>query len=452
MLRRLCLAAALLALASASAFAATPKPAALSPERFRVERDSLPNGLQVLLHEDHSVPAVCFFQWFRVGSRNERQGITGLSHFFEHMMFNGSANVPPKQYDVQLESQGAYSNAFTSYDQTAYYEEGGTAALETMMRLDADRMRSLSLLPDLLKSEVEVVREERRFRTDNSVPGMLDEALYSAAFVASPYHWPVVGWMKDLERITRDEMVEYFRTYYAPNNCTIIVSGDFDPVWVKAKLREYFGDIPRQTPPPKPVNAEPEQRGERRVSVHYPSETVTFVAGYKAAPVSDPDHYALEILAAVLGGGESSRLHRALVYEQQIALSADAGYRAQLEPGLFEFWVEMKPGAAAAEGEKALYAELDRLVKDGPTERELQKARNQAESRFVYTLETNRGAAQMLGRYEQNHGDYRALFGAVDRYRAVTAADVQRVAKQVFDARRRTVATLVPENETEGTR
>ncbi|MBI5170289.1 MAG: insulinase family protein [Candidatus Eisenbacteria bacterium] len=456
MLRRLCLAAALLALASASAFAAAPKPAArsaaLSPERFRVERDSLPNGLQILLHEDHSVPAVCFFQWFRVGSRNERQGITGLSHFFEHMMFNGSANVPPKQYDVQLESQGAYSNAFTSYDQTAYYEEGGTASLETMMRLDADRMRSLSLLPDLLKSEVEVVREERRFRTDNSVPGMLDEALYSAAFVASPYHWPVVGWMKDLERITRDEMVEYFRTYYAPNNCTIIVSGDFDPAWVKAKLREYFGDIPRQAPPPRPVNAEPEQRGERRVSVHYPSETVTFVAGYKAPAVSDPDHYALEILASVLGGGESSRLHRALVYEQQIALSADAGFRAQLEPGLFEFWVEMKPGASGADGEKALYAELDRLVKDGPTERELQKARNQVESRFVYTLETNRGAAQMLGRYEQNHGDYRALFDAVDRYRAVTAADVQRVAKQVFDARRRTVATLVPENETEAAR
>ncbi|MBP8137062.1 MAG: insulinase family protein [Candidatus Eisenbacteria bacterium] len=453
MLRRMFFAAAMLALASSAAFAAAPaRPAsaqAISPERFRVERDSLPNGLQILLHEDHNVPAVCFFQWFRVGSRNERQGITGLSHFFEHMMFNGSANVPPKQYDVQLESQGAYSNAFTSYDQTAYYEEGGSAALETMMRLDADRMRSLSLLPDLLKSEVEVVREERRFRTDNSVPGMLDEALYSTAFVASPYHWPVVGWMKDLERITRDEMVEYFRTYYAPNNCTIVVSGDFDPAWVKGKLREYFGDIPRQTPPPKPVNAEPEQRGERRAEVHYPSETVTFAVGYKALPVSDPDHYALEILSAVLGGGESSRLHRALVYEQQIALSADAGYRGQLEPGLFEFWVEMKPGETAANGEKALYAELDRIAKDGPTERELQKARNQVEARFVYTLETNRGAAQMLGSFDQYHGDYRALYGAIDKYRAVTVADVQRLAKKIFDPRQRTVATLVPVQETE---
>ena len=457
MLRRLpplCIALLLACTAASALAAAAPRAGApaISPERFRVERDSLPNGLQILLHEDHTVPAVCFTQWYRVGSRNERQGITGLSHFFEHMMFNGSANVPPKQYDQQLESQGAYSNAFTSYDQTVYYEEGGSASLETMMRLDSDRMRQLSLLPDLLKSEVEVVSEERRYRTDNSVPGMLDEALYSTAFQASPYHWPVVGWMKDLERITRDEMVEYFRTYYAPNNCTILVSGDFDPTWVRAKLREYFGDIPRQAPPPKPVNAEPEQRGERRAEVHYPSETVTFVAGYKAPSNADPDRYAIEVLASVLSGGESSRLHRALVYDQQIALSADAGYRPGLEPGLFECWVEMKPGETGAKGEAALYAVLDSLVRGGVTERELQKARNQVEAGFVRALETNNGAAMALGRFEQYAGDYRALYTAIDRYRAVTAADVQRVAKQLFDARRRTVAMLVPTREEEGGR
>ncbi|MCC6650223.1 MAG: insulinase family protein [Candidatus Eisenbacteria bacterium] len=447
----LALAASVLAAPSAHSAPAKKSASAptLSPERFRVERDSLENGLQILLHEDHSVPAVFFCQWFRVGSRNERQGITGLSHFFEHMMFNGSANVPPKAYDQQLESQGAYSNAFTSYDQTVYYEEGGVGSLETMMRLDADRMRSLSLLPELLKSEVEVVREERRFRTDNDVAGMLDEALYSTAFVASPYGWPVVGWMKDLERITRDEMVEYFRTYYAPNNCTIVVSGDFDPAWVRAKLREHFGSIPRQAPPPQPVNAEPEQRGERRAMVHYPSETVSFDVGYKAMPASDKDHFVAEILSTVLGGGESSRLHRALVYEQQIALSAYAGYRPQLEPGLFEFYVEMKPGQTAEAGEKALYAELDRIAKDGPTELELQKARNQVEASFVFALETNRGAAQAIGRFEHLYGDYRALFTAIDGYRAVTAADVRRVAKQLFDARRRTVAVLVPESTQE---
>ena len=425
--------------------AATAAAPALSPATFKVERDTLENGLTVLYHEDHSVPAVCFWQWFKVGSRNERQGITGLSHFFEHMMFNGSGNVPPKEYDRRLESQGAYSNAFTSRDMTAYYEEGGSASLEAMFELDADRMRALSLLPDMLKSEVEVVREERRFRTDNSVPGLLDEALYTTAFFASPYGWPVVGWMNDLERITRDEMVDYFRTYYAPNNCILIVAGDYDRKTIRERVRKHFGGIPRQTPPPPPVNSEPEQRGERRVEVHYPSETVSFQVGYKAPSVKSPDGYTLQVLSTILSGGESSRLHQALVYTQRIALSARAYYQPGLEPGLFELSVEMAPGKTAAEGEAALYAELDRLAKDGPSERELQKARNQAEASFVQQLKTNNGVGQTLGFYEHVYGDYRKMFTAIDSYRAVTAADCKRVAREIFDARKRTVAVLVPQ-------
>jgi len=387
---------------------------------------------------------VCFWQWYKVGSRNERQGITGLSHFFEHMMFNGSKNVPPKEYDRQLESRGAYSNAFTSHDMTAYYEEGGKESFETMLKLDSDRMRELSLLPDLLKSEVEVVREERRFRTDNSVPGLLDEALYSTSFVASPYHWPVVGWMKDLERITRDEMVDYFRTYYAPNNCVLLLVGDFAPADAKAKIAQYFAGIPRQTPPAAPVNSEPDQNGEKRVFVRYPSETVSIDIGYKAPSVKSDDIWTLDILSNILSGGESSRLHQALVYDQQIALSASSSFRAGLEPGLFEFYVEMKPGHTADEGEKALYAEIQRLATDGPTERELQKARNQSESGFISALKTNNGAGQALGFFEHVHGDYKQFFNAIDRYRAVTAADCRRVAQQVFDANRRTAAILVP--------
>jgi predicted Zn-dependent peptidase len=417
---------------------------ALSPARYPVERDTLANGLVVLLHEDHTVPAVCFWQWYKVGSRNERQGITGLSHFFEHMMFNGSKNVPPKEYDRQLESRGAYSNAFTSRDMTGYYEEGGKESLETMLRLDSDRMRELSLLPDLLKSEVEVVREESRYRVDNSVPGLLDEALYATAFEASPYHWPVVGWMKDLERITRDEMVAYFQTYYAPNNCILLLIGDFSPADAKAKIHRYFDSIPRQAPPAPPVNAEPEQNGERRVEVRYPSETVSFDIGYKAPSVASDDIWVLDVLANVLADGESSRLHQALVYDQQIALSASASFRAGLEPGLFEFYVEMKPGKTADDGQKALDAEIDRLVRDGPSERELQKARNQAESEFISALKTNNGAGQTLGFYEHVHGDYRKMFSAIERYRGVTAADCRRVAKQVFDPTRRTIAVLVP--------
>jgi predicted Zn-dependent peptidase len=387
---------------------------------------------------------VCFWQWYKVGSRNEHTGITGLSHFFEHMMFNGSKNVAPKEYDKRLESRGAYSNAFTSHDMTAYYEEGGKESFETMLQLDSDRMRELSLLPDMLKSEIEVVREERRFRTDNSVPGLLDEALYGAAFVASPYHWPVLGWMKDLERITRDEMVDYFRTYYAPNNCVLLLIGDFDPKDAKGKIAQYFASIPRQTPPAAPVNSEPEQNGERRVFVRYPAETVAIDVGYKAPSVKSDDIWTLDILSDILSGGESSRLHQALVYDQQIALSASASYRPGLEPGLFEFYVEMKPGHTSDEAEKALYAEIQRLAADGPTERELQKARNQAEASFIEALKTNNGAGQALGYFEHVHGDYKQFFTAIDHYRTVTAADCKRVAQQVFDANHRTTAILVP--------
>ncbi len=422
---------------------AAPAPA-LSPATYPVERYTLDNGITVILHEDHTVPVVCFWQWYKVGSRNERQGITGLSHFFEHMMFNGSPNVPPKEYDRQLETRGAYSNAFTSYDMTAYFEEGGKDSFEKMLELDADRMRALLFAPDLLKSEVEVVREERRFRTDNSVPGLLNESLYATAFMASPYGWPVVGWMKDLERITRDEMVDYFRTYYAPNNCVLLLVGDFEPADAKTKIAKYFSGIPRQTPPSAPVNAEPDQNGERRVEVRYPSETVSFQVGYKAPSVLSEDIWALDVVANVLSGGESSRLHQALVYEQQIALSVNASFQAGLEPGLFEFYVEMKPGKGAAEGEKALWAEVERLATEGPTERELQKARNQAESGFISALKTNNGAGRTLGFFEHIHGDYRKMFSAIERYRAVTADDCRRVAKQVFDATRRTTAVLVP--------
>lgn len=367
-------------------------------------------------------------------------------------MFNGSKNVAPKEYDRRLESRGAFSNAFTSLDMTAYYEEGGSRALETMFDLDADRMASLSLLPEQLKSEIEVVKEERRLRIDNDINGMLNEQLYATAFLASPYHWPTIGWMKDLERIRRDEMVDYFRTYYAPNNCILVLVGDFDPQAVRGQLRRAFGVIPAQTPPEPPIDSEPEQTGERRAAVHYPSETVSFQVGYKAPNGASADYYVIQVLNRILSDGESSRLHHALVYDLQIALSANAGYQGTLNPGLFECDVEMKPGRAAAEGEQALNAVLDSLVAFGPTERELQKARNQAEASFVKSLKTNNGVGQTIAYYEHVFGDYRKMFSAIDGYRAVTADDCRRVAKQLFDPKRRTTVVLVPEAPAEEAR
>jgi len=432
-----------------AASAAAPSGPALSPERFKVQRHVLGNGLVVLTREDPSVPAVAFWQWFKVGSRDEHPGITGLSHFFEHMMFNGSKNVPPKEYDRILESNGGYSNAFTSRDMTAYYEELSSDRLDVALRLDSDRMMDLSLLPDVLKSEIEVVKEERRLRVDNSINGMLDEALWATAFYASPYNWPVIGWMKDLERIPREEMVRYFRTYYAPNNCILVLVGDFKTDEALARIKSFFGGIPLQPLPAVPVNSEPEQHGERRVSVNYPAETETFMAGYKAPSVKNSDVYVLDVISSILSDGESSRFHQALVYERQIALDASTSFFAQLEPGLFECFVQMKPGRTAREGEAAMDSVIHAFIEDGPTERELQKAKNLLEAGFIKQLKTNNGVGQTLGYYEHVYGDYRKMFEAIDRYRAVTAADCKRVAKDLFDARKRTVAILVPEKESE---
>ena len=420
---------------------------ALSPASFKIERHTLKNGLVVLTHEDHSVPTCTFWQWFKVGSRNERPGITGISHYFEHMMFNGSKNVPPKEYDKILESNGGYSNAFTDRDMTAYYEDIASDRLDVVFRLDSDRMAALSLLPEQLKSEIEVVKEERRLRTDNDIAGMLDEQLYAGAFLASPYRWPVVGWMGDLNRITREECVDYFRTYYAPNNCILVLTGDFDTKAVLGQIESSFGSIPAQVPPVPPVDSEPEQRGERVAEVHYPAENVSFQVGYKAPSVASEDVYVLDVLSSILSDGESSRLHQALVYQQQIALSASTFYRTRLDPTLFEFYIEMKPGRTAAEGRAALDAVIDTLTRKGPTARELQKAKNLLEAAFVKSLKTNNGVGEQLGFYEHVFGDCNAMFRTVDRYRAITVEDCRRVAQKVFVPLQRTVSVLVPEKE-----
>ena len=424
-----------------TAMAAGP---ALSPATFKVERHRLKNGMVVLTHEDHAVPAATFWQWFKVGSRNEAPGITGISHYFEHMMFNGSQNVPPKEYDRILESNGGYSNAFTDRDMTAYYEDIASDRLDVVFRLDSDRMASLSLLPEQLKGEIEVVREERRLRTDNDIAGMLDEQLYAGAFLASTYRWPVVGWMGDLERITREECVAYFRTYYAPNNCILVLTGDFDTKTALGQIERSFGAIPAQTPPTAPVNSEPEQRGERRAEVHYPAENVSFQVGYKVPGVGSEDVAVLDVLSSILSEGESSRLHQELVYRRQLALGASTFFRTRLAPTLFEVYVEMKPGRSEADGEAALDAVLDTLAKQGPTPRELEKAKNLLEAAFVKSLKTNNGVGEQLGFYEHVFGDYAEMFKTIDRYRAVTVEDCRRVARKTFDPLQRTVVVLVP--------
>jgi len=422
---------------------------ALAGEKIEVAIDAtvetLDNGLKVILVEDHSVPVISYQTFFRVGARNERAGITGISHFMEHMMFNGADKYGPKEFDAVLEANGGYSNAFTSADMTAYYEDVSSDGLELCVDLDSDRMKSLTLDPKFVVSEMNVVMEERLLRIDNSVQGQMREDLDAIAFKAHPYKWPVIGWMSDLEAIDRDDCVEYFNTYYAPNNAIIIVAGDFDTKKAMKLIHEYYGDIPSQEPPQALRTVEPEQKGERRSKVHKKAELSAVMIAYHTPDIGSDEIYALDVLQRILTGGRSSRLYRKLVREAEAAISVRSSFPWRIDPYLFEFNIKMKPGHETAEAEEAVYAELADIMENGVLEEEVARAKNGLEADFVRSMQTVNGRASKIGRYEILFGDYREIMNVPGRYRAVTGEEIREAAKKYFARGNRTVVTLVPE-------
>ncbi len=319
---------------------------------LNVQRLQLKNGLVVLALEDHTVPSVAFYTLYKVGSRNERPGITGLSHLFEHMMFNGSARFKPKEFDHIIEAGGGDSNAFTTADTTEYYEQFSTPTLDIVLQLEADRIRALKLDKANIEQERGIVKEERRVNTDNSIPGSMFELLENHAFVAHPYHWDTIGFMKDLDAITLADAKAYFKTYYAPNNAVVVVVGDFRTPELFKGMKRYFEDIPAQIPPRAVVNSEPPQQGEKRIAYYRPAELPAILFGYKIGSSHDPDAPALDLLATILAGGDSSRLYRSLIYDKQIATEVNADSDARLDPGLFTFYTQAAPGHTAEECEK----------------------------------------------------------------------------------------------------
>jgi predicted Zn-dependent peptidase len=408
---------------------------------------TLKNGLKVVTVEDHTVPSVTFAVAFHVGSRNERPGITGISHLFEHMMFNGSKKYKPKEFDHILEGGGGYSNAYTSNDITFYYEEFNPDLLDKVLDMEADRMRSLKVDGENLEQERGIVKEERRVSTDNSVQGSMVEDLYAGAFVAHPYHNPVVGWMKDLDHIAVPDARDYFQTYYAPNNATVILVGDFDASGVKAKMEKLFASIPRQPAPATVIDAEPPQLGERRIKLHKPAELPAVAIGFKGAAASSPDFAPLNLLASILSTGQSSRLYQRLVYDLEIATEAGAGLDEYIDPGLFTIFIQMQPGKTTLEAEEEVYRILRDIAENGVTEEELQKAKNSAQVDYVNNFKTNVGIANRLGYYEVIHGDYRKSFDVLEKFGKVTGDDIRRVAAAYLGERMRTVVTLVPERQ-----
>jgi predicted Zn-dependent peptidase len=409
-----------------------------------VAEHTLPNGLRVLLHEDHSAPVISSYIFYRSGSRNEQREQTGIAHLFEHMMFNGGKKFGPGVFDDLIEGNGGSTNGYTTRDYTAYLNNFPREALPVVLDLESDRMAHLALTERNLEQERGIVMEERRLRIDNQVSGVMNEALYLHAFVESPYRWNTIGFMSDLRRITLAEARAYFTTYYAPNNATLVLAGDLEPRAALALVRRYFGDIPRR-PPPAPVDAdEPPQDGERRVTVRKQAELPAILLGYRGVRVADPDRPALDMLEKLLAGGDSARLQEDLVRAHEVATDVDASNGWGVDPDLFTIYAQARPGKTAADVQKRLDAVLERLAAETVPAEELRKAKNQARAELVRSLKTVSGKANQLGFFQTVFGDYRALLGLEAAWEGVSAEDARRVAAEYFVPARRTVVVLEP--------
>lgn len=446
--------AVLLALAVAPGAVAQPRETTKpSPKKGAIGSDvvakTLPNGLRVIVWPDHDIPNVAVYIWHKVGSRNEHNGITGLSHFFEHMMFLGSKNYPGGEFDRVMEGNGGANNAYTTQDVTVYSDWFAKSALDLVLEMEADRMCCLTFDSTSVRSEREVVYSERRTSVDNNNQQFLDESVEATVFEAHPYQIPTIGWPSDIERWTMADLKEYFRIYYAPNNAVLVVVGDVTGPEVMAIMDKYFTSIPAQPPPPEVRTVEPPQMGERRVEIRRPAPVPLLEVAYHAGAANGPDAEVEELLDMILTAGESSRLYQRLVDRDRVAVDVGSGLQRGFDPGMYAFYVTVVPDKGLAAAEASLLDELARVAKDGVTEAELQKAKTIRLASYWRSLKTIDDKASELGRYETMRGDYRMLFTAPARYEKVTRQKVREVAQRIFNEKNRTVGTLVPEDEPE---
>jgi zinc protease len=394
--------------------------------------------------EEPKAPVVTVQVWYKVGSRNEQVGKTGLSHMLEHMMFKGTPKIGPKQFDLLVTRNGGVDNAETQTDFTGYYEDFAADRVGLGLELEADRMAHLLIDEKEFAPEHQVVIEERRLRIDDQPSNVLSEVMRATAFLAHAYRNPTIGWPSDMQAYAREDLVTYYRAYYAPNNATLVVAGDVKKDALLPKIQSLFGSIPRQPDPPQVITQEPPQVGERRVYVRKEAELPLLFVVHHVPNLTHPDSFALRVLAYILGGGESARFHQKVVYEKQLASYAGADCNpVHVDPFLFGFSAGPLPGKTAEEVEQVLYAEVERVQREPVTDRELQKAKNQIESEFIFAQDSVHSLAEMLGRYE-SVANWKLLDGFLEGVHKVTAADVQRVAQKYLTQDNRTVAILIP--------
>ncbi|ALP51749.1 peptidase M16 [Candidatus Tenderia electrophaga] len=417
-----------------------------------VHEYSLDNGMKVFVKEDHRAPVVATMVWYRVGSSYEYNGITGVSHVLEHMMFKGTEKYGPGEFSRIIAENGGKENAFTSRDYTAYFQRLHKDRLEISMKLEADRMRNMKVLDEEFAKEIQVVMEERRMRTEDNPEALTYEAFNASAFLTSPYRWPVIGWMNDLEHMTADDIRAWYQVWYAPNNAALVVAGDVDPDQVFALAQKHFGPLQPMSnlTPPKPREEAP-QRGERRISVKVPAELPYLIMGYKAPvvePGDDDDYepYALDVLASILDGGNSARFAKNLVRGQQVAANAGAGYSAfsRLET-LFLFDGNPAQGHTIPELETAIRKEIDKVKNELVSTDELARIKAQVIAGEVYQLDSVFYQAMQIGRLESVGLDWRLADEYAERIQQVTAEQVRAVARKYLVDEHLTVAVLKPQ-------
>lgn len=425
-------------------------PSTITAQTLREASDlRLPNGIKVILLENHKAPLISFQVWYRAGSRFETVGKTGLAHLLEHMMFKGTQKVSGEDFTRIINENGGEQNAFTSHDFAAYFETLSSDHIGLSLMLESDRMSNLVLRESDFKTERMVVIEERRMRTDDNPQSALVEQLESAAFQSQPYHWPVIGWVEDIERIKLEDVQGFYKKYYNPANAIIVIVGDFKKDALIQEVEKAFGAISGPAAPERFTVQDPPQQGERRLIVERPAHVGEVVVGYHVPNLAKPDAYVLEVIKAVLSSGKSSRFYNRLV-RTALALEASADYSmVSQDPPLFYVSATYLPNKRSDEVEKALYSELE-LLKNVPVDpRELEKAKNQLEASFVFDQDSIFYLGMNLASYEIAQ-DWRAIGNYIPSIRSVTPEEIRRVATRYFTPENRTVGILAPTAPAEG--
>ncbi|MEO5969286.1 MAG: pitrilysin family protein [Bdellovibrionia bacterium] len=412
--------------------------------QLNYEKRTLPNGLVIILAEDHTVPLVSFQTWFKVGSVDEVPGITGMSHLFEHLMFKGTPKYGPKKFFQELEAKGSEINAYTTRDYTVYYETFASNLLEKVVDLESDRMTNLTLTDEILNNERMVVLEERRLRTDNVPEGKMQEVLWQLAYRYHPYQWPVIGYPRDVMSITLTQLMNYFKTYYQPANAALVLVGDFKTEEVFALLKKNYEKIPSVPRPKRVIVVEPPQGEERRLILRDQVSSERLVLAYHASAGDNDDSYALDIAANILFQGTSSRAYRRLVEEKEMMSAITGSAYTPSYPGLFIVAGTMKGKLSSSVVETELFKLISEFKETGVTEEEIRIAVKQLTVQLVDSIRTPFGLGQLIGTVQTIFGDPKRFVDDLAKYSKVKAADVQRVAQKYFDPNNRVVVTMVP--------